>query len=65
MRNWFDARNGPNGQHLVSLMLHSAAVLRTVLALSGQSEMLTIKLVSDARDGVRRILAMPAALEDR
>jgi hypothetical protein len=64
VRNWFDARNGPSGEHLVMLMFHSAAVLETVLGLSGRSALLHTKLVADARDQVRRLLVMLDDLTD-
>jgi hypothetical protein len=34
VRNWFDGKNGPSGENLVSLMHHSDAVLSTVLDLA-------------------------------
>jgi hypothetical protein len=58
VRNWFDARNGPNGEHLVCLARHSAAVLETMLGLSGHAALLKVQLVAHARDRVRDILMM-------
>jgi hypothetical protein len=46
VKNWFEGRNGPNGEHLVSLMHHSTAVLETVLGLSGRHDLLQVKLVT-------------------
>jgi hypothetical protein len=62
-RNWFDARNGPNGDHLLSLTRHSAAVLETVLGLSGHLALLKFQLVAHARDRVRDILLMLEELQ--
>ncbi len=36
VRNWFEARNGPNGSSLVALCRHSDEVLGTVLNLAGR-----------------------------
>ncbi len=35
VKNWFDAKNAPSGENLVSLMRHSDEVLETVLAYPG------------------------------
>ncbi len=37
VRNWFEAKNGPSGCHLISLLQHSDPVLIAVLSLSGRS----------------------------
>lgn len=58
VRNWFEGRNGPSGEHLVMLMRHSPAVAEMVLAVSGRLGLVQTKLVIDARDRVRRILTM-------
>jgi hypothetical protein len=36
VRNWFEGKNGPSGENLVSLMRHSDAVLDIALLLSGR-----------------------------
>lgn len=64
VRNWFDARNGPSGQHLVMLMHNSPAVVAAVLGLSGQSRLVKAKLAADARDRVRQILVMLDEIAD-
>jgi hypothetical protein len=58
VRNWFDAKNGPSGEHLVRLMRHSPAVVETVLGMSGRFGLVQAMLVADAKDRVRRILVM-------
>jgi hypothetical protein len=58
VRNWFDAKNGPSGEHLVKLMRHSPSVVEVVLALSDQSGLVQAKLVADAKHRVRQLLAM-------
>lgn len=65
VRNWFDARNGPSGQHLVTLMRHSPAVVEAVLAMAGQGSLIEAKLVGDALDRVRQILERLGGLIDR
>ena len=39
VRNWFDEKNGPSGANLVTLMRHSDRVLRTVLELADQRDL--------------------------
>ncbi|MDV6333162.1 hypothetical protein [Asticcacaulis sp. 201] len=39
VRNWFDAKNGPNGENLITLMQHSDVVLGTVLDLSSRPKL--------------------------
>jgi hypothetical protein len=34
VRNWFDGRNGPSGENLVSLIRHSDAVFEAVLIIA-------------------------------
>jgi hypothetical protein len=42
VRNWFEARNGPSGDHLMTLMRHSDLVLQAVLELSGRRELVLV-----------------------
>ena len=65
VRNWFEARNGPSGEHLVMLMHHSPAVVEAVLALSGRMDLVQTKLIVDARDSVRHILELLDDLTSR
>ncbi|MGA0601532.1 hypothetical protein ACO2Q3_12585 [Caulobacter sp. KR2-114] len=57
VRNWFEGRNGPSGEHLVLLMRHSNAVLEIVLALCGRYDLVHTQLVFDAKERVRQILS--------
>lgn len=41
VRNWFEGRNGPSGENLMSLIRSSDAVFETVLALSGRRSALS------------------------
>jgi len=56
VRNWFEARNGPSGEHLVALMRHSPSVVEIVLTISDQLDLVRLKLVVDARERVLEIL---------
>lgn len=58
VRNWFEARNGPSGEHLIMLMRHSPAIVEAVLAMAGHVQLLRAKLVADAQNRVREILVM-------
>lgn len=41
VRNWFEGRNGPSGENLMSLIRSSDAVFETVLTLSGRRSALS------------------------
>ncbi len=58
VKNWFDARNGPSGENLVSLLRHSDEVLETVLFLAGRHELVTARKLAGAREKLREMLAM-------
>jgi hypothetical protein len=49
VKNWFLAKNGPDGAHIVALMRHSNEVLETLLILAGRKDVLTAKTLLDAR----------------
>jgi hypothetical protein len=63
VRNWFDGRNGPSGQHLVDLVRHSDEVLEALLLLSGRERILTAKRVLNARDKLVELLGLLRDLE--
>jgi len=58
VRNWFEARNAPNGENLVILMGRSDEVLEVVLQLAGRQELVTARRLSGARDKLREMLAL-------
>lgn len=58
VRNWFEARNAPNGENLVILMGRSDEVLEIVLQLAGRQELVTARRLSGARDKLREMLAL-------
>ena len=56
VRNWFEAKNGPNGEKLIELVRHSDEVLEAFLQMSGREEILTAKKLVDARNTLVEML---------
>src|SRR4029079_14867964 len=63
VRNWFDAKNGPNGEFLIALCRHSDQVLETFLLLAGRVDHLRARKLVRAKDTLREILALVSELE--
>src|SRR5215208_3575512 len=63
VRNWFDAKNGPNGEFLVALCRHSDQVLETFLLLAGRTDHLRARKLARAKDTLQEILDMLSELE--
>lgn len=61
VKNWFDAKNGPSGENLVSLLLHADEVLETVLALAGRQDFIVARKLSGAREKLKK---RPAMIDD-
>ena len=38
VKNWFDGKNGPNGENLLRLVIHSDAMLAGFLAMAGKQD---------------------------
>ena len=57
VKNWFDGKNGPNGENLLRLVIHSDAMLVGFLAMAGKKELM-VGLELD-----RATLALEAALQ--
>ena len=49
VKNWFAAKNSPNGENLIKLMRHSDEILEIILLLSGREDILATKTLADAR----------------
>ncbi|MEH3036154.1 MAG: homeobox domain-containing protein [Sphingomonas adhaesiva] len=49
VKNWFQARNSPSGECLVTLMRHSDQVLRLVLRYADRDDLLRVIDVSEAK----------------
>lgn len=63
VRNWFDAKNGPNGEFLIALCRHSDQVLEEFLLLAGRTEHLKARKVVEAKHKLREILELVDELE--
>lgn len=63
VKNWFGARNGPSGEHLIDLVRHSDAVLEAVLVLSGRDELITAKKICDVRRKLAEIQIILGEIE--
>ena len=58
VKNWYEARNGPTGEHLVDLMRSSEEVLEAVLSMCGRSDLLVAKKVADSKRELRKMLML-------
>jgi hypothetical protein len=56
VKNWFEAKNGPNGENLIELVRHSDEVLEAFLLMSGREDILTAKKLVDARSTLVEML---------
>jgi hypothetical protein len=56
VKNWFEGKNGPNGENLVELIRHSDAVLIAFLQMAGREDILAGKMLVDARDKLVEML---------
>lgn len=63
VKNWFEGKNGPNGENLVRLVRHSDEVLEAFLLMAGREDILAAKLLVDARDKLVEMLAMIEQLQ--
>ena len=61
VRNWFEGKNGPNGEYLVRLIRHSDGVLEAVLALANRSD----RALAVSLDGLRLHLIEAVAAIDQ
>ncbi len=56
VKNWFEGKNGPNGENLVELVRHSDEVLEALLLMAGREDILAGKLLVDGRDKLVEML---------
>ena len=56
VKNWFEAKNAPNGELLVRLIRYSDGVLEAVLGIADRRDVLRAKQVSDAQRDFWRVL---------
>ena len=64
VRNWFEAKNGPNGEFLIALCRHSDQVLETFLLLAGRREHLRARKLVRAKDTLQEMLVLLSELEN-
>jgi len=62
VRNWFEGKNGPSGEHLVRLMGRSDAVLETVLELADRRQLRAAMNLAQAREQLSQALAIIEAV---
>src|SRR5580658_1383600 len=63
VRNWFEAKNGPSGEHLLRLISHSDEMLDSVLAMAGKRQFTAALEVAKAKLALERALAELIRLE--
>jgi hypothetical protein len=63
VRNWFEAKNGPNGEFLIALCRHSDQVLETLLLLAGRTEHVRARQIVAAKQKLHEILTLVNQLE--
>ena len=64
VKNWFGAKNGPNGKHLIELARHSDEVLEAILKLADRAELLTTKMLVDSRERLIEMMDIIDALRN-
>lgn len=63
VKNWFSAKNGPTGRHLVDLVRTSDEVLEAVLRLSGRSDLILAKKLGDSKQTLIKMLNLIGELQ--
>ncbi len=56
VKDWFEGKNGPNGENLVELLRHSDEMLEALLLMAGREDILAGKLLVDAHDKLVEML---------
>lgn len=49
VKNWWTGKNGPSGEHLITLAKQSDEVLEAILLMAGRQDILVNKKISDMR----------------
>lgn len=62
VRNWFEGKNGPNGNNLVRLVCNSDEVLEVFLLMADRDNILIAKKLVDAREKLTEMLSLVDAL---
>ncbi|AHY52453.1 hypothetical protein [Bradyrhizobium japonicum] len=63
VKNWFSAKNGPTGRHLVDLVRISDEVLEAVLRMSGRSDLILAKKLGDSKQTLIKMLNLIGELQ--
>jgi hypothetical protein len=63
VKNWFLAKNGPSGKHLVDLARTSDEVLEAVLIMSGRCELVVAKKLADSKQVLIEMLRLIGELQ--
>jgi hypothetical protein len=63
VKNWFTAKNGPTGRHLVDLVRTSDEVLEAVLLMSGRQELVVAKKLADSKQILIKMLKLMGDLQ--
>ncbi|WP_315761443.1 hypothetical protein [Bradyrhizobium sp. SZCCHNS2005] len=63
VKNWFSAKNGPTGRHLVDLVRSSDEVLEAVLRMSGRGDLIVAKKLGDSKRTLLKMLKLIADLQ--
>jgi hypothetical protein len=58
VKNWFSGQYGPSGEHLLVLARHSREVLRTMLELMEQQDLLVALEFSDIEQRIARLATL-------
>ncbi|WP_369720176.1 hypothetical protein AB8Z38_23610 [Bradyrhizobium sp. LLZ17] len=63
VKNWFSAKNGPTGRHLVDLVRTSDEVLEAVLRMSGRSDLIVAKKLGESKRTLLKMLRLIGELQ--
>jgi hypothetical protein len=63
VKNWFTAKNGPTGRHLVDLVRTSDQVLEAVLLMSGRQELVVAKKLAASKQMLVEMLKLIGDLQ--
>jgi hypothetical protein len=63
VKNWFSAKNGPTGRHLVDLVRSSDEVLEAVLRMSGRNDLILAKKLGDSKQTLIKMLKLIGELQ--
>jgi hypothetical protein len=64
VKNWFDAKNGPTGEHLVDLVRISDEVLHAVLILAGRHDLVVAKRLADSKLLLTKMIKLVCELQE-